>query len=302
LTEHRARIGSFIDRHATILTIIAMAALVLIPTKIAYDASGNATDAGDTATKAARKARHAVVRLENERRQRIYDQNGIDRYFCGKSAAIEKILTLLLTASLDVETPTEVNESQRNARAVFERVLAELSEAPKCEVLIPAPPKPRPGESKSKGTREEARAQRHPTETQQLEETPPVIHVPQGGGTAPVQKHPGTGGSHEGDSQGHHHTGKEHEPTANEPEPSGEESSPASATPTSAPKSEEANGSVGEAPTAPPEEMPQAEPQPAPKGLVPGAVEAVGGIVGCVTSLNVPCTLHEVLGGSETGP
>jgi hypothetical protein len=150
----RARAAGWLDRHATVLTILCMAILVLVPTKIAYNASTNATHAGETATHAAGKASRAVSRMEDERRDRIYDQNGIDHYFCGKTVALEKVLTLLVTAALGVHHPeAELTEGQLRARNVFEEVREELAEAPKCEVLIPPPPAPKEGETKAGAAR-----------------------------------------------------------------------------------------------------------------------------------------------------
>jgi hypothetical protein len=154
--SRRTRLTAWLDRHATVLTIVCMAILVGAPTKIAYNASTNATQAGEKATAAARKAtiagqrtKHAVVRMEDERRDRIYDQNGIDHYFCGKTVALEKVLTLLVTAALGVHHPAaELTADQLHARTVFEEVREELAEAPECEVLIPPPPAPKVGETK----------------------------------------------------------------------------------------------------------------------------------------------------------
>lgn len=292
MTERRARVGSFIDRHATILTIIAMAVLVLVPTKIAYDASGNATDAGNTATHAAHKASNAVARLESERRQRIYDQNGIDRYFCGKSAAIEKVLTLLLTASLNVKATGELTESQLNARSVFERVLAELSEAPKCEVLIPAPPKPKPGESRKRGASAEAQAESHPEEAaQQLAppaSTPPTstegTHQPK-----PSPPH-GGGGGNGGETGGH-----EHKPPTSPSE--GGTSPPPTGTQETAPPAQESTGTASQG--SPPAETPAAEtppPSQGKSGLIPSTIESIEGVVGCLGKADLACTLGEVVG------
>lgn len=237
--KRRARVGDFIDRHATILTIIVMAVLVLVPTKIAYDASGNATDAGETATHAAHKASHAVIRLENERRARIYDQNGIDHYFCGKSVAIEKILSLLLRASLAARAPTELTGAQLRARSVFEQVQDELADAPQCEVLIPRPPKPLKGESRRSQEQAETRAEKHPAQTAPLSEpnsdesgstgaptspqaTPPKSSPPQ----HHEQGHSGSGGA-----GGHEHASGGETPTTEEaaPQDSPEASAPSAA-------------------------------------------------------------------------
>lgn len=208
--SRRGRAASFIDRHATVLTLIAMAVLVLVPTKIAYDASSNATDAGTTATGAASRAHHAVVRIENERRQRIFDQNGIDKYFCGRTSSIERALILLLGTSLGIRPSTELNPAQLRAKAVFEEVLEELETAPKCEVLIPPPPKPKAGESKGQGTRSENEASNQPRSTPQF--APPTTPSPESpppsesGISAPSHEggHGGSGGAggHEGSKGG----------------------------------------------------------------------------------------------------
>lgn len=285
--KRRVRMGNFIDRHATILTILAMAVLVLVPTKIAYDASGNATDAGDTATHAAHKASNAVTRLEDERRQRIYDQNGIDRYFCGKSVAIERVLTLLLTASLGAHKPSELTTAQLEARAVFEAVLSELGEAPKCEVLIPKPPKPKPGEHGSEGAQAEAHAEAHPEETQPFTEPPPPSS---GHATEPHHQPPTTGGGEGGGTSGHH---------TKKPPPPDTEPEAAAPAPSHA---EEANAAPTT--TAPAQEAPPAETTkptetttpPAKSGLVPGAIESVEGVITCLGKSDLACTLGEVVG------
>jgi hypothetical protein len=252
----RARAAAYLDRHATVLTLICMAVLVLVPTKIAYDASTNAGDAGEKASGAAHKASHAVVRLEDERRARIYDQNGIDHYFCGKSVAIEKLLTLLVTAALNSHQPAELTPGQLRARAVFEEVLSELTDAPKCEVLIPPPPKPKRGESEQKGDEAEARAEEDPsstppfadpTSTSAHEPVHDPVHEPAQGGS-------GGSGGHEGHSGDGTPPGGVGAPPESAHEPSG---GPAPSPETSGPAQEDATPP----PTAsPPAETPPAEP------------------------------------------
>lgn len=278
----------FIDRHATMLTIIVMAILVLVPTKIAYDASGNATDAGETATHAAGKASHAVVRLENERRARIYDQNGIDHYFCGKSVAIEKILGLLLTASLASHKPDELTTAQLQAREVFEKVQGELAEAPRCEVLIPKPPKPKQGESKASQERAEAHAEKHPSQTAPLEEpgSGPVGVVPAPPKTMPhphpsKPRHEAHHGS-SGAAGGHQRPPAVETPT---PEPAAQQTSPESTAPQTAeaPPTEVTTPVETPVATAPEESTGGNRPTPSSLGEV---VDEVGKVVGglCTTA------------------
>lgn len=260
----KRRTLGFLDRHATILTIIAVAVLVLVPTKIAYDASNSATHAGN-------KASHAVVRLEDERRSRIYDQNGIDHYFCGKSAAIERVLTLLLTASLQSHHPSELTAAQLRARAVFESVLSELSSTPKCEVLIPPPPKPKHGESS-----EEAAARNKATH-------PAPIPLP--GLPAPTESQTGSGGT-----TGHAPT-PHPSPTPSPPHEHGHSGSGGAGgheapvpveTPAPAP-----GGSQGspEATAPPAETQPEKPVAAAPSGSTPITGEIGKGVGGLVTGL-----------------
>jgi hypothetical protein len=278
----------FIDRHATMLTIIAMAVLILVPSKLAYDASGNAKDAGDTATDAAHKASHAVVRLENERRARIYDQNGIDHYFCGKSMAIERILGLLLTASLAARPPTELTPAQLRAREVFEQVQGELKEAPQCEVLIPKPPKPKKGESRRSQEQAEAHAEKHPSQTAPLVESGsgPIGVAPTIPKTMP-HPHPSKPGheAHHGSSGG---AGGHQRPPAVEtptPEPAAQQTSPESTAPQTAEASPAEVTTPVETPvtTAPEESTGGNRPTPSSLGEV---VDEVGKVVGglCTTA------------------
>jgi hypothetical protein len=296
----RGRFAHWLDCHATVLTIVCVAVLVLVPTKIAYDASGDATDAGETATSAARKATNAVLRLEDERRARIYDQNGIDRYFCGKAGAIEKVLTLLVGAALSSHQVSELSTAQLQAREVFEGVLDELHDAPKCEVLIPAPPKPKAGESRKSAQQREGQAANHPGATPQFEGSGAT--QPSGPSSSPSHEATrggsGAAGGHQAPSGGVSPSG------GGGGAPEGAQGAPQGAAPPESTPSQPSSGGAtgttteasppGETPVAsePPTEAPAA---PAATGVLGTVQEQVGTTVGGL--VEGVCTTVEQLAG-----
>lgn len=124
---------SWLTKHATVLTLLCMAALVLLPVGLAVRASSRASDAIDT--------------IQSERTVRIYEQNAADEYICGRLEVLEELDAKVLAAALlshkaEFEAG-ELSQLQIEARELSEKEIRGLERAGQCEVLIPPPPEPK---------------------------------------------------------------------------------------------------------------------------------------------------------------